>query len=503
MPLNDNQINAICFLVLNKTYGIDPNPELYQEYLDILKPGKKDVDVVGSYSQKGECITHILSILIDGKDIDYALGEISQSPKWNASSGMLESILAYRDDGNNLQGDGKETKKKCLDIIDGLSKYRCVMDHVDEFKEMYEIFTVTGGTGREMFQKMVEFNDKIGESIQKAENTYANNTESTVVLGKDGDDLIPVLERTLAKFDRKNKIPSGFNYLDDKILDGGFDQTRLYTFAGNSGSGKSTILINMALNAATYNQYIGDLDVKLKIFLYITLENDIEESFERLYCSRYDVSSIQFRRSISINKEDVSKRIDNDLNRFNSKLILKHFAAGTLTVPRLDALIKNLEEENGGSTKCKVAAIYVDYLDLLKADSSTKDLRLQLNETTQNLKEVARRFRLPVITATQLNRESYTAKSAHTLNASMIAESIGKIFVTDFAGLLVKSEDDGIVFFRVGKNRSGSTGKPMNFKVNFEHFKFIECVELESKKLFKGISPLENPTELNMSGLPL
>lgn len=492
--ISDDQIDSIAFLVLNPTYGIDPNPEIYQEYLDILKPTKGEVDVTGTPAQNAACLTKILEFLVDGNTIEFALDQVSTSERFGGQHGIANHFLAYRDSehsSNNTQ----ENKDRCLKVLEGLAKYRCVSENIEEMKKSYDEIITQAGSGIEMYEKFVETTEKFSAAIQKTEDLYVDSSESSFSVGQEGNTLVEVGERLLNKFDKSKKIPSGFKYLDEEILYGGFDQTRLYTYAGNAGSGKSTILLNMAINGAIHTEYKGPLADLHKIFLYITLENDVEETLERMYCSRYSITPIQFRRQLKADVKGTTERFEEDMKAFNSTVYVKHFPSSSLTVQKLETEIKKLEEKKRGDPDKKVVAIYVDYLDLLKS-ISTKDLRFQLNEITQDLKEIARRNKLPVITATQLNRESYTAKSAYNLNPSMLAESIGKVFIADFMGFLARSQQDNLVFFKVGKNRSGPLGKPMDFKVNFEHFKFIECQEAEENGKKKTDSVVHsNPTE--------
>ncbi len=86
------------------------------------------------------------------------------------------------------------------------------------------------------------------------------------------------------KYDKSSKTSTGFKLLDDEILWGGYEPSRLYVWGGGSGAGKSTLLNNSLLNAAVKNSLLMDESIKVqsskeieKVFVYVTMENTIEE----------------------------------------------------------------------------------------------------------------------------------------------------------------------------------------------------------------------------------
>ena len=78
---------------------------------------------------------------------------------------------------------------------------------------------------------------------------------------------------------------------------------------------------------------------------------------------------------------------------------------------------------------------------------------------------------IPIITATQLNREAYRKDSNREPGIETISESIQKLFIADFGAVMVKADggdkeldgEQGIkpvkVMLKVEKNRDGKIGK--------------------------------------------
>jgi len=117
-----------------------------------------------------------------------------------------------------------------------------------------------------------------------------------------------------------------------------------------------------------------------------------------------------------------------------------------------------------------VKAVYVDYLDLLHSDHPKEHYRLELGEITSSLKTISGNFEIPIITATQLNREAYKRGKNGELGSDMMSESIQKLFIADFSAMMYREDagkkktDDGQedqpkkVILKIDKNRDGKTG---------------------------------------------
>ena len=79
--------------------------------------------------------------------------------------------------------------------------------------------------------------------------------------------------------------------------------------------------------------------------------------------------------------------------------------------------------------------------------------------------------RIPIITATQLNREAYRREGSKEPGIETISESIQKLFIADFGGIIrndnsgsdTEKEDPSLrpvkVVLNIEKNRDGKIGK--------------------------------------------
>ena len=107
-------------------------------------------------------------------------------------------------------------------------------ESIDDLVEDYEV------TIKTLYSNMMESNR--GVAIEAA---------ASLDLVK--DDYDKVKEMILRKYDKSNKTPTGFPLIDNEILYGGYEPSRLYVWGGGSGAGKSTMLNNTIINSATMN----------------------------------------------------------------------------------------------------------------------------------------------------------------------------------------------------------------------------------------------------------
>jgi hypothetical protein len=61
------------------------------------------------------------------------------------------------------------------------------------------------------------------------------------------------------------------------------------------------------------------------------------------------------------------------------------------------------------------------------------------------LKTISASFEIPIITATQLNREAYRKEKEKEFGIETVSESIQKVFIADFGAVIqrVKSPENG------------------------------------------------------------
>ncbi len=211
-------------------------------------------------------------------------------------------------------------------------------------------------------------------------------------------------------FNSGGQVSTGWPQLD-KLLYGGFSRGELNIFAGGSGSGKSLVMMNIALNW---------IQTGLN-GVYITLELS-----EELTALRTDAMLA------SMSTKDIRKDIDT--TTLKVKLVGKK--SGTYQVKGLPAQsnindIRAFLKEYQIQTGRKVDFIMIDYLDLLmpvSAKVSPNDLFVKDKYVSEELRNLAKELGILMVTASQLNRG---AVDEVEFDHSHISGGISKINTAD------------------------------------------------------------------------
>jgi archaellum biogenesis ATPase FlaH len=211
-------------------------------------------------------------------------------------------------------------------------------------------------------------------------------------------------------FNAGGQVSTGWPQVD-KLLYGGFSRGELNIFAGGSGSGKSLVMMNIALN--WLQQGLNGV--------YITLELS-----EELTSLRTDAMLS------SMSTKDIRKDIDT--TTLKVKMVGKK--SGTYQVKGLPAQsnindIRAYLKEYQIQTGRTVDFIMIDYLDLLmpvSAKVSPNDLFVKDKYVSEELRNLAKELGMLMVTASQLNR---SAVEEVEFDHSHISGGISKINTAD------------------------------------------------------------------------
>lgn len=211
--------------------------------------------------------------------------------------------------------------------------------------------------------------------------------------------------------DSSSYITTGWKLLDYKLY-GGFVRGALNIFCGGSGSGKSLVLQNLAVNYVERGFNV----------VYFTLE-----LAEDLVATRIDAMMTGF------GTKDILRRIDDAApmltmkGRHSGKLRIKKLPEAGTNANVLRSYLKELEIKTGE----RADVILVDYLDLMhpcngRIDPS--DLFVKDKYTSEELRALAHEMNVICVSASQLNRSSIEAVE---FDHSHIAGGISKINTAD------------------------------------------------------------------------
>jgi archaellum biogenesis ATPase FlaH len=217
-------------------------------------------------------------------------------------------------------------------------------------------------------------------------------------------------ERINRYFNAGGQVSTGWPSVD-KLLYGGFSRGELNIFAGGSGSGKSLVMMNIALNW---------LQAGLS-GVYISLELS-----EELTSLRTDAMLA------SMSTKDIRK----DIDTATMKVRMVGKKAGNYQVKALPAQsnindIRAFLKEYQIQTGKQVDFMMIDYLDLLmpvSAKVSPNDLFVKDKYVSEELRNLAKELGILMVTASQLNR---SAVEEVEFDHSHISGGISKINTAD------------------------------------------------------------------------
>ena len=211
-------------------------------------------------------------------------------------------------------------------------------------------------------------------------------------------------------FNSGGQVSTGWPQLD-KLLYGGFSRGELNIFAGGSGSGKSLVMMNIALNW---------LQAGLS-GVYITLELSEELCALRTDAMLTNASTKEIRKDIETTELKV-KLVGKKAGQYR----IKGFPAQS-NINDIRSYIKEVQIQTG----IRVDFIMVDYLDLLmpvSAKVSPNDLFVKDKYVSEELRNLAKELGVLMVTASQLNR---SAVEEIEFDHSHISGGISKINTAD------------------------------------------------------------------------
>jgi len=231
----------------------------------------------------------------------------------------------------------------------------------------------------------------INEIVDTALQSMFNIPEKRII--KDpvsvADLVKPTLEAIEELSNRKEHVPgvlSGFSDLDK--ITGGFKKSNFIIIAGRPGTGKTSLCMNIAENAAILHK---------KSVLIFSLEMSNDELMTRFICSKARVASDRVKNAY-MSKDDWP-RITTAAGKFKpAKIFIDDSSA--LSVLEMKARSRRLYKKEG------LDLIIIDYLQLMSGKTGRSEFRqLDVAEISRSLKIMAKDLQVPVIALSQLSRE--------------------------------------------------------------------------------------------------
>lgn len=236
------------------------------------------------------------------------------------------------------------------------------------------------------------------------ENVSVSSVSESLSLSDDEQFEATVAHMYNRSISGSNKLKSGIQAIN-RSLNGGFENDRCYIYLGLPGEGKSSTLLNLTLQLKANNKDIKTKDpTKRPTILFLTMENTLNETLERVF-------------GILVSDEDISEFGDhmeilkllkqNGLAVTNDSPIDIEFRFLPSNSVDTDYLYTLYDELNANGQE--VICLVQDYIKRIRPRDFKLmggDMRIALGAVVDEFKEFAIAKHIPVITASQLNRDA-------------------------------------------------------------------------------------------------
>ena len=210
---------------------------------------------------------------------------------------------------------------------------------------------------------------------------------SYYAMGEMAREAMKEIEEAYERKERITGVASGFRDLDQ--VTAGFQRSNMIVVAARPGMGKTSLCLNVAVNAATRQ--------KLPVAIF-SLEMSRQELAMRMICSEARVN-FQRLRTGHLVQEEVNRLVA-AVGKLSEAPIYTD-DSGTLSAMELRAKARRLKKERG------IGMIIVDYLQLMHGSNTraNSENRVQeVSEISRSMKSLAKELNIPVVAVSQLSR---------------------------------------------------------------------------------------------------
>lgn len=389
--------------------------------------------------------------------LKYRLKFLKKTLKLKMDEGIEEAKLllegsrcGYDDLDNDIIGDifsidlKKKEIKYITKVISNKLSYCFIYKHRDKLLDLFNKMDDVDNNDETTIKDIKKVCTKLLTDVRKSE---VDDSEVFSLNPKIFDNII---RQTVTKIQSPGyRLRFGIQGLND-LLSGGVEPGRFYMFLGLPAGGKSGLLLNLAYNIKLFNKnYETRTPGAVPTVLFVTQENNVTETIERLFTLSASAKTKETLRNYS--PEEAIKVLQEQgqlvlTQENNIDIVIIYRPGHTIDTGDLYTIIDDLEDEGR-----EVICLIHDYLKRIKSVNYTPELRLELGYVVDEMKNLAIAKNIPVISASQLNREALKtvdfAKESNKsdvgklLSGSNVGESWNLMENTDWACIIYKERD--------------------------------------------------------------
>ena len=303
--------------------------------------------------------------------------------------------------------------------------------------------------------------------------------------------------------DGSTKLKSGIQAIN-RSLNGGFESDRCYIYLGLPGEGKSSTLLNLTLQIKANNKDVVTKDpTKRPTILFLTMENTLNETLERVFgilVSDEDISEF------GGHKEVMRLLKQNGLGVTNDSPIDIEFRYVPSNSVDTDYLYTIYDEMNANGQE--VICLVQDYIKRIRPRDFKLmggDMRIALGAVVDEFKEFAIAKHIPVITASQLNRDAARIiDEGRRTNEADLVRKVGRANIGE-STLITENADSAFILVPEdagdGRRYLGMANAKKRFKNQSAPFFYIPYSKERPLELLCDIHLSEPLTKLSLNEL--
>ena len=270
-----------------------------------------------------------------------------------------------------------------------------------------------------------------------------------------GHDFFDDADKRFAEYHSiKNRLAFDLDIFNT-ITDGGLLSKTLTVFLASTGGGKSLAMVHLA---SSYLQ-------QGKNVIYFTMEMSEQQIAQRI---DHNILSVPKHELMDMSQETYTKRLARIREKSKGKLIVKEFPSGGASAAHFRYIINDLRLKRNFVPD----VIFVDYLNICSSSrikmGGSINTYVLVKSIAEEIRGLAQEFDVPVITATQTNRDGMNNSDVDLTNTS---ESVGIPQTADYMFALINSEELeqlGQIMVKQLKNRYGDPTKYRKFVIGID-----------------------------------
>lgn len=356
-----------------------------------------------------------------------AIMDYFNNPKFKElpTLGVVEEYLKKNYSQESFINSGKELFKEISELDANPSEFKW---NVEKLKVRYndQVQRVCAANitklireGSESNENVDKINDIIKSTVVTIDSIHKTQAYKEGSLAQSAKIRVQKYREVEAHPEIAQGIFSGFSELDR--ITNGMHPGELLIVGGPTSSGKSVVMMNMAINAYMGKQNPMELPpapdqcIRGHNVLYFSLEMPLDNQERRIDACIAQVPYNDIRDG-KLSKEDKEKYFKGlrFQDRYHKQFYIVDMPRG-VTVREIELKYLEMREAYGISFDLVV----VDYIGIMKSskshDSAKQDADwLELGHIAEELHEFARVYGIPVITATQVNRSKDPNKQQYS-----------------------------------------------------------------------------------------